>query len=190
MNDEKVNLYMIIIGCRPEGRHIEQHDVYFGAGDTLPSMIPALKAFWPDGGTLHIDSWRKVTMVDGFRVRLAERNSSSPDTGSNKLFFINLGGYKPGDLEEYHYKMLMVAADKGEAISRSKKTAFYQHTGFKGAESHIDDKYGVDVDDVYAIEDILPAVVKERYSIILEKTAAPIEEDELHIGYVNLSKLK
>ena len=83
-----------------------------------------------------------------------------------KLFFINLGGYKQNEFEEFHYKMIIAAADKAEAVNISKQTAFFKHTGFKGATAHIDDKFGVDVDDVYEITDILPAGAKEKYSII------------------------
>ena len=74
-------------------------------------------------------------------------------SSQSKLFFLNLGGYKKGEFEEYHYKMLVACNNKGEAIKGAKQTVFYKHTGFAGAESHIDDKYGVDVDDVYQIED-------------------------------------
>ena len=47
--------------------------------------------------------------------------------------------------------MLSVGADKAAAIMQAKKTAFYKHTGFVGAPSHVDDKYGVDVDDLHEI---------------------------------------
>jgi hypothetical protein len=63
------------------------------------------------------------------------------------------------------------------------------HTGFKGATSHIDDKYGIDVDDFYEIEDILPAEQKLIYKLKITKKSK-IEKDLLHIGYTNLSKIK
>ena len=58
--------------------------------------------------------------------------------------------------------MIIAAANKSKAIDRAKKTAFFRHTGFKGATSHIDDKYGVAVDDLYEITDILPASIKKN----------------------------
>ena len=103
----------------------------------------------------------------------------------SKLFFINLGGYKQNEFEEFHYKMLVVASDKGEAIMQAKKTAFFRHTGFKGANSHIDDKYGIDVDDIYAIADILPAALKDKYTLSITKTD-DLSEDEIHLGYFRL----
>ena len=64
-----------------------------------------------------------------------------------QLFFINLGGYAKGVFEEAHHKILMATATKAEAIARAKQTDFYRTMGFKGATSHIDDKWGVDVDE-------------------------------------------
>jgi hypothetical protein len=60
----------------------------------------------------------------------------------NHLFFINLGGYKENEFEEYHYKILTVAQSMGLASKRPRRV-LYKHCGFKGAGvSHIDDKYG------------------------------------------------
>jgi len=114
----------------------------------------------------------------------------SEERSENKLFFLNLGGYKPNDLEEYHYKLLAVADTKTTAIQSAKQTAFYLHTGFKGATSHIDDKYGVDVDDVYEIADILPEDIKATHSLLIENKSGILHEDELHIGYVTLGSLE
>ena len=76
---------------------------------------------------------------------------------------------------------MQVCGDRGAAVQRAKQTAFYRHTGFEGAVSHIDDKYGIDVDDIYEIADILPQKFKEQHSIIISKSDA-IQHDELHLG--------
>ncbi|MGH2565793.1 MAG: DUF1543 domain-containing protein, partial [Ginsengibacter sp.] len=107
---------------------------------------------------------------------------------TNKLFFINLGGYKQNEFEEYHYKMLAIGNDKGTAIQKAKGTAFYKHTGFSNAPSHVDDKYGIDVDDIYNIEDILSKDTKENYSINISE-ATNSYTDEIHLGYFQLHKL-
>jgi len=181
-----LNLYMLVIGCRPPGRLTEQHDVFFGITAKPSDLIPSMKQFWPEAkGKLHVDAFRKVSQVNGYNIRVKKRTERLPSGFA--LFFINLGGYKPGELEEYHYKVLVVAKDKSEAIKQSKQTAFYKHYGFKGAESHIDDKYGVDVDDIHSIEDILPEYLRDEY--MLEITPGEGEEDELHIGYFKLEKL-
>jgi Domain of Unknown Function (DUF1543) len=184
-----MHLHLLILGCKPQHRHTEQHDVFFGIGNSLVDLLPQIDAFWPDGGKIHIDSWRKVTVVDDFEISIVPKENATPSL--HKLFFLNLGGYKPNDLEEYHYKLLVVANDKGEAVTKAKQTAFYKHTGFGGnATSHIDDKYGVDVDDIYEIEDILPSTLKDKYSIAIAKATGKIKEDEFNIGYLKLSSIK
>lgn len=177
---------MVLIGATPPDRNIEQHDVFFGIGESLKDIVPDVQAFWPGLAKLHFDAWREVTSVDGCRVEVVEKNEAKET--SHKLFFLNLGGYKQNEFEEFHYKMIVAAPDKSEAIAKAKQTAFYQHTGFKGATSHIDDKYGVDVDDVYEIKDILPKSLKEKYSLQVT-TQDSLVEDEIHLGYFKLSMI-
>jgi len=187
MNELK--LYMCQLGCTPQGRNIEQHDIFFGIGQTLKHLVPAIVQFWSEAqGKIHIDAWREVSHVDGYSVQVVEKTESVENILPEKLFFINLGGYKENEFEEFHYKMLAVAGDKGVAVQQAKQTVFYKHTGFKGAESHVDDRYGIDVDDVCEISDILSISVKEQYSIKLSKQLS-IQEDELHLGYFKLDKL-
>lgn len=184
----KNKLMMLLLGCKPKGRHIEQHDIFFTIGSSLKAVVPDIKDFWKDGGTIHIDSWREITICEGYTIQVVPKSKES-EKSAIKLFFINLGGYKPGDLEEYHYKMIIPAANKTEAIKKAKSSAFYLHTGFKGAASHIDDKYGIDVDDFYEITDILPEPIKKKYALVIQPTKKT-SQDEWHIGYTNLSKIK
>lgn len=180
-------LYMLLLGCKPAERNTEQHDIFFGIGKSLNELIPQIKQFWPDAGKIHIDCWREVTSVDGYAISITEHNNNKK-AADKKLFFLNLGGYKQNDFEEYHYKIIQVAADKAEAIYSARQTAFYKHMGFKGAESHIDDKYGIDVDDIYEITDILPDNIKQRFEINI-KPAVHSATDDLHPGYTKLSSL-
>ena len=180
-------LFMLLIGCTPPGRHTEQHDIYFGIGETIKDLIPEVIEFWPEAkGKLHFDAWREVTKVGGHSVKIvaAEEAIISSIT---RLFFINLGGYKKDEFEEFHYKMLIAANSKAEAISQSKKTAFYRHRGFKGANSHIDDKYGIDVDDVFEIADVLGEDVKRKFRIVVTDDIENGGEDQVHLGYFKLS---
>lgn len=174
-------LFMLLIGASPPERNIEQHDVFFGIGETIKDLIPDIEAFWPGNNKLHFDAWREVTSVNGYKVEIALKNENKQNSPF-KLFFINLGGYKQNEFEEFHYKMIIAAANKAEAINISKQTAFFKHTGFKGATAHIDDKFGVDVDDVYEINDILPAATKEKYSLLVS-AADSLADDELNLGY-------
>ncbi|HEY0174820.1 MAG TPA: DUF1543 domain-containing protein [Pedobacter sp.] len=184
---ETMKLYMLLLGCKPSGRHTEQHDVFFTVGSSLKDTLPAILDFWPEAnGKIHIDAWREVTEVDGFSVQVVSKAAQS--NGSGQLFFLNLGGYKRDEFEEPHYKLLLVGQDKAEMIKRAKQSAFYQHTGFEGAPSHIDDKYGVDVDDIFEIEDVLPPGIKDRFSLLISPLTAAVK-DEIHLGYLPLQKL-
>ena len=185
-----MKLFMLLLGCKPHGRHIEQHDIFFAIGDSLKSLIPDIVAAWPEAqGKIHIDAWREVNCVDGYSVKVSAKMPGSALPGQQvKLFFINLGGYKENEFEEFHYKMLMASESKLKAIRRAKESAFYKHTGFAGANSHIDDKYGVDVDDIFEIEDILPPHLKENYAIAISPEDN-LAEDRLHMGYFRLDKL-
>lgn len=186
--DMEYKLFMVMLGCTPPGRHTEQHDIFFGIGTSLKSLLPDMQAFWPEAeGNIHIDAWREVCVVEGYQIKVVSRDTYI--NNSEHLFFLNLGGYKPGEFEEYHYKVLAVAPNKTSAIKQAKQTAFYQHCGFKGAESHIDDQYGVDVDDLHKVEDILPASHKEHFRLEIIKTES-LPEDILHVGYVKISTLK
>lgn len=189
-----LKLYMVLLGANPPGRFIEQHDVFFGIGSSLKELVPAIKAFWPEAkDTLHIDAWREVTCVNGFQVHIREKGlvqKLSDETTGMKLFFLNLGGYRQGEFEEFHYKMLAVSETVSQAIKEAKKTAFYQHYGIKGAPSHIDEKFGLDVDDLYNIADILPEQVLEKYELVLQSADSVHETDELHLEYLKLGKVK
>jgi hypothetical protein len=188
---EDLKLFMVLLGCTPPKRHTEQHDVFFSIGKSLKDLVPEIINFWPEAaGKIHIDAWREVAYVDGYNISVFPKNKATktelPET--NKLFFINLGGYKQNEFEEYHYKMIAIGNDKGKAIQKAKETAFYKHVGFKDAPSHIDDKFGIDVDDIYKIEDILSEDIKENYTINISQATSE-SPDEIHLGYFQLHKL-
>ncbi len=183
-------LYMLLLGCRPKGRHTEQHDIFFTIGTSLTDIVPAIHAFWPEvKGNIHIDAWREVTVVDGYEIRVVpreERQESGPIGPS--LFFINLGGYREHEFEEFHYKVLTVAENLEEAKAAAKKTTFYRHTGFGQAVSHIDDRYGVDTDDAHLVKDILPPSVKAACFIKISP-AVMAHTDAWHLGFLPLKNL-
>lgn len=179
---------MVLLGCTPKGRVTEQHDVFFGIGENLTKLLPQMNTFWPEAkGIFHIDAWREVTHVDHFAIEIVPQTRI--ESKEQHLFFLNLGGYRPGEFEEYHYKILAVAPTIATAIKTSKKTTFYKHCGFKGAESHIDDKYGIDVDDFHKVTDLLDEETKSKYLIKITAVSEPKNEDEMHIGYLNIKKL-
>lgn len=177
-----------MLGCRPEGRCTEQHDIFFGIGKSLKELLPDMKNFWPEAkGRIHIDAWREVTQVDNYKIEILDKGTRTPT--SENLFFINLGGYKENEFEEFHYKVLAVGATLADASKKAKATTFYKHCGFKGATSHIDDKFGIDIDDAFKVEEILATTFTERFDIQISESENN-NEDMLHIGYLKIDKLQ
>lgn len=178
-------LYMILLGCKPEGRFTEQHDIFFGIGTSLEDLVPDMLAFWPQADSkIHIDAWREVTRIDRYSVKVMPKTERRAGKDAVRLFFVNLGGYQENDFEEYHYKCVVAAKNTADAIRQAKAQTFWKHN----ISPHIDDKYGIDVDDIYEIEDILPAHLKEKYALVLEAATAD-KEDPINPGYLKLSKL-
>ncbi|MEO6316181.1 MAG: DUF1543 domain-containing protein [Chitinophagaceae bacterium] len=195
---EEPVLFMLLLGCRPKGRHTEQHDIFFGIGKDIKDLIPEIKKSWPEAaGEIHIDAWRRVECVDGYSITVQQRTIAtavpSPPK-ENELFFINLGGYKENEFEEFHYKILVVADTIDAAKKKAKQTAFFKHTSLgntpntRKAVSHIDDKYGIDVDDIDAVKDMLPPTVKSLYSIHISASSSCIP-DAIRLGYFRLKDL-
>jgi len=180
---------MLLLGCKPEGRHTEQHDVLFAIGSRLGDLKDQIEDFWPEAkGRIHLDAWREVTSVNGNTIEVVERSEASAQQ-AEKLFFINLGGYTKNLFAEQHYILLSVNETLAEASKQAKDSLFYKETTFPGAESHIDDKYAIDVDDAYNVEDILPAGQKEKYTIKISKNNG-LPDDEMHLGYFKMSRLE
>ena len=183
-----MKLFMIMLGCRPKGRFTEQHDIFFGIAKSLKDLIPEMKLFWPEAkGKIHIDVWREVTVVDNYSIEVVPKKNNINQ--ENQLFFINLGGYKENEFEEFHYKILAVGQQMADAVKTAKETTFYKHCGFKGATSHVDDKFGVDVDDLYNVSEILELDLKDKFSLKITKSEVPLVEDVLNIGYLKLEKI-
>ena len=180
---------MLLLGCKPPGRHVEQHDVFFGIAASLNQLVPEINAFWPGPQKIHIDAWREVNTVEGYTVSIIQKREGVQVDDSNKLFFINLGGYLENRFEEQHYILLTVKPDKAGAFKAAKQTAFFKYNTTEGANSHIDDKYGIDVDDIYEIEDMLSPLQKGLYRVGLSPADGQ-QEDETHLGYLKLSILE
>jgi hypothetical protein len=144
-----LKLFMLLLGCKPPGRHTQQHDIFFGIAASLRDLITDIQAFWPEPEKIHIDAWREVTTVDGYNVKIVPGGvTENTAVSKKKLFFINLGGYQENKFAEQHYIVLSVKDDKASAFKEAKNTLFFEENNYSG-NSHIDDKYGIDVDDLY-----------------------------------------
>ena len=183
MNTAK--LYCITMGATVPGRLIEQHDMLFAAAPDISDLIPSLQAAWPEGSSVHIDAYREVNTVGAYHIAISQ-TPPAENTSGLKLFFFNLGGYVEGDMEEYHHKALVVATSQKEAIASIKQCEFYQNRGYMGAESHIDDKMNVDIDDVHIVDDLISHA---GWHLHISPAAQAATEDVWQVGYLSLSKL-
>lgn len=183
-----MKLFYVILGATPPGRNIEQHDVFFGIAESLKDLVEEMKDFWKEAkGKIHIDCYQEVKFVDGYEVKIVEKGEP---TSEEQLYFINLGGYKRGFFEEFHEQHLAVGNAMADAVKKAKGTEFYKTMGFKGATSHIDEKLGVDIDDIFPVKEILPASIKQKYSISLVKSDAENQENFVSLGYLKIDKIQ
>jgi hypothetical protein len=118
----------VVLGGRMDGAHIELHDVRFVAGHTLEDTLPALRRQWFGRRRgLHIDSTMVVRQVGGFAVELRRE----PFSGPQRLWFVNVGGYRPERLAEEHAFGLVVArtavAAKRQALAHWLPEALQRH---------------------------------------------------------------
>ena len=211
-----MKLFMLKIGARPQGRLIEQHDVMFVIANSLSETIESVNQHWPAvKNNWHLDAWREVKRVGDYQILLSKNSFSEDglskdkaladdrvdnklDSQDKQLYFVNLGGYLPGQFEEFHYKTLVVAETLGKATAQVKKTAFYQDYTFDNvdtaksgvATSHVDDKHQLDLDDIHCVADLLPNDVALTIQPLTEHEKNQLPDDALHIGYLSLKQIK
>ena len=134
MNSEKIDkihLFLVVLGGRAKLANVELHDVRWVVGSKIEDTYDALRKDW--FGTfegLHIDSYKKIKYVDGYRITL--KNIKKEKLKNNKningkytkkyLWFVNVGAYDPSSMQEKHEFGLVVASSKLEAknIAKSK----------------------------------------------------------------------
>ena len=103
------NLYVVVLGGRIRGGHVEIHDVRWVIGETIKSTVPQLKSEWIGNSRgLHVDSYKLIRFVDSYRITLLKTDEADKN-GVNKLWFVNLGGYKSAEMLEQHHIELVVA---------------------------------------------------------------------------------
>ena len=141
----RVELFLAVLGGRAPGCHIELHDVRFVAGATIESALPELRRQWFERREgLHLDSYMAVRAVDGFAVSLG-LEPAAPRL--ERLWFVNLGAYRPDSLAELHHFGLVVARTPQAAKAAAKRQ------WLRGAlQQHKDDLAAVD--DCLAIEQL------------------------------------
>ena len=129
--EEEIYLFLVVLGGRAKKANIELHDVRWVVGSRIEDTFDVLRKDWFgtfDG--LHIDSYKKINYVDGYKINL--KNIENKKFKNNKFFngndskknlwFVNIGGYNPYSMQEKHEFGLVVASSKLEAknIAKSK----------------------------------------------------------------------
>lgn len=163
LNKNEVYLFLTVLGGRTKKSHIELHDVRWVIGSKIEDTFEQLRNEWfGDKNGLHIDSYKKVNFVDGYRVKINKRNindklnplkEKSKPSKKPYLWFINLGGYSSKSMAEIHQFGLIVAKSYKEAKQKA------QSRWLKNAElKHKDDIYSInirkDIDNCYVIKNI------------------------------------
>lgn len=111
-----MDLWMFYIGGSAGRSNIELHDVQFVAAQNPQDAWPALREAWyGDPDSLHLDGYARIQWVNGYRVSLAD----TPAQGEERLFFVNVGGYRPHTLAELHEFDLIVAKTAEEASAKA-----------------------------------------------------------------------
>lgn len=123
-----MNLFMFYVGGNAGRSNIEVHDVQFVAAQAPEDAWPSLREAWfGDRDKLHVDGYARVTWADGHRVTL----SRQPPEGARRLYFVNVGAYRPDTLAELHAFDLFVAdspeAAKQRALARLLNGSAQQH---------------------------------------------------------------
>ena len=152
-----LSLFLVVLGGRTSKSNIEVHDVRWVVGETINQTFPTLRKEWfgqKDG--LHIDSYKAIRYVDGYKIKITESNKTYPENSFCKdksLWFINLGGYNPERMSEEHSFRLVVA----DSVLKAKRKAKDYWTDIIKSK-HNDDWSEISnisqVDDIHSINRI------------------------------------
>ena len=83
MDNNKKYLFLVVVGGRAPKANIELHDVRWVIGSTIEETFDDLRKSWFGSiKGLHIDSYKKISSVDGFKINL--KNTNNQNKHSNK----------------------------------------------------------------------------------------------------------
>ena len=128
---EEIYLFLVVLGGRAKKANVELHDVRWVVGSRIEDTFDALRNDWfGKFEGLHIDSYKKIKYVDGYKVNLKNIENKkfknkkfvNGNASKNNLWFVNIGGYDPNSMQEKHEFGFVVASSKLEAknIAKSK----------------------------------------------------------------------
>ena len=126
---ERNYLFLVVLGGRADKANVELHDVRWVVGTKIEDTFNFLRKSWFGSiEGLHIDSFKKIQYVDGYKINLKnfEKNKTKNEQSVNQmnhtknLWFVNIGGYDPSSMQEKHEFGLVVASSSLEAKNTAK----------------------------------------------------------------------
>ena len=190
---EKNYLFLVVLGGRALKANVELHDVRWVVGPKIEDTFNVLRKNWfgsIDG--LHIDSFKKIEHVDGYKINLknSEKNKLKNKQSLNQmkpdrnLWFVNIGGYDPSSMQEKHEFGLVVASSSVEAKNKAKSKWL---SGFR--KKHKDDIASLNTliscDDCQLIKNIGSWEIQ----LILEKNLLEDNNFPDWYGYKRIDKI-
>ena len=185
-------LFLVVVGGRSPKANIELHDVRWVIGSKIEDTFDQLRNDWfgADNG-LHIDSYKKIDSIDGYKINLRNKENNEPKNKifkkdkitNKKLWFVNIGGYDPSSMQEKHEFGLIVASSPSEAKTKAKSKWLIDCK-----KRHKDDisaiKKFTDVDDCEVIKNI------KNWEIELIRNDNHVEEKNIPdwFGYMRIDK--
>ena len=160
MNPLKKFLFLVVVGGRSPKANIELHDVRWVIGSNIEDTFDQLRNDWfgsADG--LHIDSYKKINSIDGYRIFLRNKEKiefknkvlKKEKISNKKLWFVNIGGYDPSSMHEKHEFGLVVASSPSEAKNKA-KSKWLVDCKQKHKDDISDIKSFTDIDDCEVIK--------------------------------------
>ncbi len=164
MNGKK--LFVVLLGGRAQGCHIELHDLVFIVGNSLEETYPRLvKKWFGIQKSLHIDSSIELDIIDGYKISLLNKlptSSANPEL----LYCVNFGGYQTGFLGELHEIKFYVGNTKKGIIKRAK-----DELCVNTLQQHCDDNLVVGGADCYKdVDDVITIGCVDGYYLYLTPT--------------------
>ena len=192
--NKNISLYLVVLGGRAGIANIELHDVRWVVGSRIEDTFDALRNDWfGNFEGLHIDSYKKIKNVDGYKINLKNIESKklknkkflNGNASKNNLWFVNIGGYDPNSMQEKHEFGLVVASSKLEAKNKAKSKWLM---GCK--KKHKDDiaslKKLIGCDDCKLIQ----SIGKWEIELALENTLIKETNNPDWYGYKRIDKIK
>ncbi len=136
-----------MVGGRSPKANIELHDIRWVIGSKIEDTFDQLRNDWFGSYSgLHIDSYKKIESIDGYKINLRNKENNEPKNkffkkekfSNKKLWFVNIGGYDPSSMQEKHEFSYVVASSPSEAKTKAKSKCIID-----SQKKHTDDIYTV-----------------------------------------------